>query len=221
MSSQFPAKPLGRPTEEACEARAAGRPRCPEAHRKILCAAHELLREQGFVSMSIEGIAERAGVGKTTIYRRWPSKAALVMDAFLELAAEQTPFVETGSLREDLRRHLRLVVRALNQPTGRMLATLIGGAQSDDELAAAFRDYYLTAKRAEAKTAIKRGIARGEMRADINADLLLDALYGPVYMRLLIRHGALTAAYADKLVELVMSGLDGPAGRRRSAPATQ
>jgi AcrR family transcriptional regulator len=196
------------PCAEEAAAKAPGRKRCPIAHQNILCAARGLLEEMGFADLTIEGIAERAGVGKTTIYRRWPNKASLVLDAFIEAATHGIPFPDTGSLREDLRLQMRRLVKLMNGTEGHTIAKLIGGAQDDAELAEAFRTRWLTARRNEARAIIQRGKARGEIRADIDPEVLLDALYGPLYFRLLIGHAPLTPSYADKLVNLVMSGLD-------------
>jgi len=185
-----------------------GRKRCPVAHQNILCATRSLLEEIGFADLTIEGIAERARVGKTTIYRRWPNKASLVLDAFIEAATKQVPFPDTGSVQEDLRLQLRRMVKLMNGTEGHTIAKLIGGAQDDAELAEAFRARWLVARREEARQIIQRGKTRGEIRANIDPEILLDALYGPVFFRLLMGHAPLTTSYADKLVNLVMSGLD-------------
>lgn len=208
MSSRKIANPKTLHCDEESHSKAPGRRRCPVAHQNILCAARTLLEEIGFADLTIEGIAERAGVGKTTIYRRWPNKASVVLDAFIEAATKQLPFPDTGSVQEDLRLQMRRMVKLMNGTEGRTIATLIGGAQADAELAEAFRSQWLTARREEARQIIKRGKGRGEIRADIDPEVLLDALYGPLYFRLLIGHAPLTPGYADKLVRLVMSGLD-------------
>ena len=208
MSSRKIANPKTLHCDEESHSKAPGRRRCPVAHQNILCAARTLLEEIGFADLTIEGIAERAGVGKTTIYRRWSNKASVVLDAFIEAATKQLPFPDTGSVQEDLRLQMRRMVKLMNGTEGRTIATLIGGAQADAELAEAFRSQWLTARREEARQIIKRGKGRGEIRADIDPEVLLDALYGPLYFRLLIGHAPLTPGYADKLVRLVMSGLD-------------
>jgi len=154
--------------------------------------------------MSIEGIAARAGVGKATIYRRWPNKASVVMDAFLAATSQEVAFPNTGSAREDIRRQMRSVVRVLNGPRGRTIATLIGVVQSDQELAEAFRTRFVAVRRGEAKAVVQRGIANGEFKPDMNLESVLDCLYGPLYFRLLIGHEKASANYADQLVDLVL-----------------
>lgn len=190
-----------------CEQKQIGRPRCPIAHYNILCATQELLEESGYAELTIEAVAARAGVAKTTIYRRWSSKAGLAMEAFLMAITPASP-PDTGSLREDLRRQMRLLVKVLNGPLGRTVAALVGGGQVDEGLTEEFRQQYQAVRTAEIEEVVKRGLARGEIRADVNVEVLIDALYGPLYYRLLLRHAPLTTRYAEELVELVLSGLD-------------
>ncbi len=186
--------------------RAPGRPRCPTTHQAILDAANNLLDEIGFTNMSLEGIAARAGVGKATIYRRWSNKASVVMDAFLAATAKEIAFPNTRSAREDIRRQMRTVVKVLNGPRGRTIATLIGVVQSDNELAEAFRTRFVAVRRGEAKAVVQRGIANGEFKPDMDLESVLDCLYGPLYFRLLIGHEKASAKYADQLVDLVLRG---------------
>ena len=184
--------------------RAPGRPRCAITHQAILDSANALLDEIGFSNMSIEGIAARAGVGKATIYRRWPNKASVVMDAFLAATAKEVAFPDTGSAREDIRRQMRAVVKVLNGPRGRTIATLIGVVQSDDELAEAFRTRFLAIRRSEGKAVLQRGIANGEFSPELDLESVLDCLYGPLYFRLLIGHDKPSLKYSDQLVDLVL-----------------
>ena len=189
---------------EGIPGRAPGRPRCAITHQAILDCANDLLAEIGFANMSIEGIAARAGVGKATIYRRWPNKASVVMDAFLAATAKEVAFPDTGSAREDIRRQMRAVVRVLNGLRGRTIATLIGVVQSDDELAEAFRTRFLAVRRSEGKAVLQRGIAHGEFKPNMDLESVLDCLYGPLYFRLLIGHEKPSAKYSDQLVDLVL-----------------
>lgn len=195
--------------DEACEAKHPGRPRCPVAHQNILQAARELVDEIGFENLTIEGIAARAGVGKTTIYRRWPNKSSIVLDAFFEDISPIGPFPDTGNVREDIRKQMRKLVKELNGPTGCKIATLIANGRFDKEMAETFRARWIEERSDEARKVIQRGKERGEIRKDVDADVLLDALYGPIYFRLLAGHAPLTLGFADSLTELVMSGLDG------------
>ena len=189
---------------EEAPSRAPGRPRCPATHQAILDAANNLLDEVGFANMSLEGIAARAGVGKATIYRRWPNKASVVMDAFLAATSKENPFLNTASAREDIRRQMRSVVKVLNGPRGQTIATLIGVVQADNELAEAFRTRFVAVRREQAKDVLKRGIANGEFKPEMDLESVLDCLYGPLYFRLLIGHEKASTKYADQLVDLVL-----------------
>lgn len=189
---------------EVAPSRAPGRPRCPTTQQAILDAANNLLDEIGFTNMSLEGIAARAGVGKATIYRRWSNKASVVMDAFLAATAKEIAFPNTRSAREDIRRQMRTVVKVLNGPRGRTIATLIGVVQSDNELAEAFRTRFVAVRREQAKDVLKRGIANGEFKPEMDLEAVLDCLYGPLYFRLLIGHEKASTKYADQLVDLVL-----------------
>lgn len=202
-------EPLDESAEETCTAKHAGRPRCPLTHQNILQATRELVEADGFDGLTIEGVAARAGVGKTTIYRRWPNKASLVLDAFLEEVAPPVAFTNTGDTREDLRRYLRKFVKELQGPLGCKISLLLANGQFDEEMAQAFRTRWIEPRCAEAQQVIQRAIARGEIRREVDAAVLVDALFGPVYFRLLGEHAPLTPGFADELVNLVMSGLDG------------
>jgi AcrR family transcriptional regulator len=199
------------------EAHTAGRPRSERARTATLQAAGELLDDRGLTALSVDAIATRAGVSKATIYRWWPSKAAVVMDAFLERTSPQMPFPDTGSTREDLRRQMRSVIRLLNDAgTSRPFVALIAESQHDRVLAAALRERFIAARRAAATEAFNRGIERGELRPDLDIDIAIDALYGPLYYRLLVSGDPLKPGYADRLVEQLYPALAawaGPASR--------
>jgi AcrR family transcriptional regulator len=184
------------------EGRTAGRPRSERARTATLEAAGDLLGERGLTALSVDAIAARAGVSKATIYRWWPSKAAVVMDAFLERTGPQMPFPDTGSTREDLRRQMRSVIRLFNDAaTSRPFVALIAESQHDPVLAAALRERFIAARRAAATEAFARGIERGYLRADLDVDIAIDALYGALYYRLLVSGEPLTPRYADRLLE--------------------
>lgn len=186
--------------------RTPGRPRSEDARRAILRSTLRLLQETGFPELSIEAIAADADVGKATVYRWWPNKAALVADAFSSSADEELRFPNTGSVRDDVSIQMKHLVRVLRGRRGRIVAALIGGGQSDPELIQAFRDRFMMPRRQEAYETLRRGISRGELPADLDLDLTLDALYGALYMRFLIRQSGLTEEYVDEVVGLVMDG---------------
>src|SRR5712671_6381821 len=166
--------------------RSPGRPRCEDARKAILRSTLKLLEESGFPELAIESIAADADVGKTTVYRWWPNKAALVADAFSSSADKELRFPNTGSVRSDMSIQMKHLVRVLRGRRGRIVAALIGGGQSDPELIAAFRERFMMPRRQEAYQTLRRGISRGELPADIDLDVALDTLYGSLYMRFLI-----------------------------------
>jgi AcrR family transcriptional regulator len=184
-----------------------GRPRSEHADKAIMQAALELISEECFVNVSMEAIAARAGVAKATVYRRWSSKAALVVDAFFNEMSPQFPFPDTGSVVEDFRQQMRSVARVLSSKWGRIYATLIGRGLHDTELAEALRARWLEMRRSEARMVLRRGMERGELRSDVNLDVILDALYGPIFYRLFLGHAPLTPEYAEEHCRLAMSGI--------------
>jgi len=185
-----------------------GRPRSEESRQAILRSTLKLLKQDGgFPQLSIEAIAADANVGKTTVYRWWPTKAALVADAFFTSAEEELQFPNTGSVQRDMSVQMRRVIRIFRSDRGKVVAALLAGGQSDPELLEAFRERFLWPKRRQAYQTLQRGIDRGELPADSDLDLILDALYGPIYMRFLIRHDKLDESFADEICGLVLTGL--------------
>jgi len=184
-----------------------GRPRDRHADAKILKATMCLLEQHGFRAVTLEGIAEEAGVARTTVYRRWPNKAAVVMDAFLTHVAPRIAFPEHPVAVERLRLQMQLLARAFRQEPGLLIRALIAEAQFDEELRAAVHDGWIVKRRASAKAIIEGAILAGELPNDTNADALLDALYGGLYYWLLIDHEVLTEAYVDSLFATVLGPL--------------
>jgi AcrR family transcriptional regulator len=189
------------------EKRLPGRPRSEESRHSILRSTLKLLKKQGgFAELSIEAIAADASVGKTTVYRWWPTKAALVADAFSSSAAVELQFPNTGSVQKDMNLQMRRLIRVFRSERGKIVAALIAGGQSDPELIEAFRDRFLWPRRKNAYQTLQRGIERGELPVGTDLDLILDSLYGPIYMRFLIRHAKLDESFADEICGLVLQG---------------
>jgi AcrR family transcriptional regulator len=183
-----------------------GRPRSEQARVAILRSALKLLGENGFSDLTIEAVAAHANVGKATVYRWWPNKAALIADAFASSTTRKLHFPDTGSLRSDMSQQMRQVVKVFRSRRGRIVSAMLAGGQSDREIIAAFRERFLWPRRQEAYATLRRGIQRGELPRNVDMDLLLDSLYGPIYMRFLIRHIKLTADFVDHLCEMVLRG---------------
>jgi len=193
-------------TTEELAHKGRGRPRDEEARNRILGAALQVLEEQGFANTTTDAIAERAGASKATIYRWWPHKAAVLIEALRENVAQEMPFPDTGDLREDIRLQLRNFIRLLNGPHGRIFKAFVAAAQSDPEVAEAFKTVWVRPRRMDAKQVLEHH--RGNsLREDADLDLVMDALYGPLYYRLLIGHGCLSEVYTDALTDLVLASI--------------
>jgi AcrR family transcriptional regulator len=190
------------------EKRPPGRPRSEESRQSILRSTLKLLKQDGgFPELSIEAIAADANVGKTTVYRWWPTKAALVADAFSASADEELRFPNTGSVQNDMSVQMRRLIRIFRSRRGKVVAALLAGGQSDPKLLEAYRDRFLWPRRRQAYQTLQRGVDRGELPAGCDFDLILDSLYGPILMRFLIRHVKLDESFADQLCALVLQGL--------------
>ena len=187
--------------------RGRGRPRDEDARRRILRAALDLMKESAFAQVTAEAIAERAGTSKATVYRWWPNKAAVVIEAFREAITPELPLKDTGSLHTDLTAQACNFARVLSGPGGRMLRSFIVAARSDPDLAAAYRSIWSNPRRAEARQMLRRKQATGQLRNDIDLDLVLDSLYGPLYYRFLVKNEPPSQQYAQAVARFVIRGL--------------
>ena len=174
--------------------RGRGRPRSEQAHQAIVEATLTLLDEGGYTALTIEAVAERAGVGKTTIYRRWPSKLELVVEAISELRPPGPP-EDTGSLAGDFAAFARgQVSRVARTALPRIAPRLISEAVSDPELHAAVMSDVIEPVRDALRTVLRRGVERGELRPDLDLELATDLVHGTVIYRILLTQGDLIAA---------------------------
>jgi AcrR family transcriptional regulator len=186
-----------------------GRPRSEKARRAILEAATELLLVQGLSAVSMDAVAERAGVSKATIYRWWPTKESLALDAlFNEWASARPPARDTGSLRGDLLSLLRpWATLASSRPYGRVIAALITEAQMNPAFAAEYRTRFVEPRREQGREVFRRAIERGEVPADTKIEVGLDMLYGPLYHRLLHGHAPLNDRFVRDVVDTALDGV--------------
>jgi AcrR family transcriptional regulator len=197
-----------------------GRPRSERAREAILHAAAELLLARGLEAVSMDAVAERAGVSKATIYRWWPTKETLALEALYHEWAPARPAArETGSLRGDLLSLLRPWVRLVRKrPYGRVIAALITEAQTDPAFAELYRERFVEPRRDQARPILRHAIERGELPATTDVELAVDLLYGPLYHRLLHGHAPLSERFLVRLVDTVLAGLSSepvlPAGGR-------
>jgi AcrR family transcriptional regulator len=181
-----------------------GRPRCEHAQQAILRSTLKLLRRTSFPQLSIEAIAADAKVGKATVYRWWPNKGSLVVDAFASTMIDDLHFPDSGSVYRDMSLQMNQYLGVLHSPRGCIVAAVIAAGQSDPELMEAFRSRFLRPRRQEAYQTLRRGIERGELPKRLDLDLVLDTLYGAIYMRFLIRHDDLSKQYINQVCRLVL-----------------
>ena len=184
-----------------------GRPRNPRTQQRILNAAADLVLEQGFKALTIDAIAGRAGVGRMTIYRRWPNKAAIVMDAFFARMDPNTPFRPDKPYIESIRLNMRAVAKAYRGKDGALIRTLLAEAQFDPELATAIRERWVEPRRRIAVPYFQQGIRNGFLRPDVDPNLMAELLYAPIYLRLQMGTGPLSDTYIDEIFDHLMKGL--------------
>jgi AcrR family transcriptional regulator len=182
-----------------------GRPRDEEVRKRILDSAAQLLEDRCFDEITVEAIAEQSGAGKATIYRWWPNKAAVLIEAFRERISRELPFPDTGDFRRDLRQQLSNFTEIIYWGRrGKVFRSFIAGAQADPEIAAAFRELWIRPRRGEARKLVERYMAQGIARAGLDPDLAVELMFSPLYYRLLTGWGEITPDYLDRLVDTVL-----------------
>jgi len=183
------------------------RPRLPSADHAIVDATRALLLERGYAGVSIEGVAARAGVAKTTVYRRWPSKAELVFEAAIH-HTRLGPAPDTGDLVEDLAAVAAIIVRSLSRPVA---AAALPGLIADLSQDSALRDRviarFIGAEQAWIATIVRRAAGRGEAGDNVDPDLVLDLLVGPVFSRTFLTGRSAGRDFGERLAITVGRGL--------------
>lgn len=190
--------------EQAATSRLPGRPRDPAADEAILSATLAILAEDGYAGLTVDHIAERAGVGKATIYRRWDSKEEVLLAAVTQLSAE-VPVPDTDDLRSDLTaiaEGLAAIFRTSG--TRRLVGTLLAEMTTTPELAAALRSGFLSERRAVARNVLERERRRGGLRDDLDIEQAVDLLAAPFYYRLLVTGDPIGDRFTFGVVEAVM-----------------
>lgn len=181
-----------------------GRRRNEAVRRAILDAALRLLADADGAPVTVETIARAAGVGKQTLYRWWPSKGAVLLDALTDYAAQEVPTPDTGSLRDDLRALVTATFESSRRaPSAPALRTLVREAARDPHLAQMMRDF-TESRRAAVREILHRGRERGELPADRDVDLLVDQFYGFFWYRFLLGHAPLDTTAAERLTESLL-----------------
>jgi AcrR family transcriptional regulator len=185
-----------------------GRPRSVEADRAILRAAVDLLADEGYGGVTMEGVATRAGVGKATVYRRWPCKSALVVDAVTTCQERSGPPPDTGSTRDDLLVFVRGFMHHLRtSDAGRVMPALVAELSRSPELAQAFREGFVQPRRAKVLEAVCRGVARGEVRPDVDPDLVADGVVAVLLHRFLVTGMEIDDDLPERLVDTLCRGI--------------
>ncbi len=206
--------------------RGRGRPRDEDARARILQAAIQILESTCFINATADAIAERAGASKATIYRWWPNKEAVFIEALRETTAQELPFPDTGDLREDIRQQLHNFVKLLTGRRGRTFKAFIAAGQSDPEVAEAFRNLWIKPRRAQTRAVLERHQQAGRIAPEIDLECFIDLLYGPFYLRLVGGHRPLTPALADAITDMALAAathslsesVDGSGETIRSVP---
>ena len=161
----------------------AGRPRSQQARAAVLRATSDLMRQVGLRAMTTEDIAARSGASKATIYKWWPNKYAVAVEAFLSEMAVESADPDTGSAREDFRLALRGLIHFYTGEYGAAYAQLVGEAQFDRKIGAELRDHLVGSRRELVRAIWDRGVARGELRADVDPEVAIDLIFGPAMYR--------------------------------------
>ncbi|EDU38176.1 transcriptional regulator, TetR family [Clostridium sporogenes ATCC 15579] len=184
-----------------------GRPRSEKTKQAILSAAYELLLGNGFGAVTVEKIAERAGVSKATIYKWWPNKAAVVMDAFFDAAVVRLPIPDTGSTINDMIIQVNNLAKFLISREGKVINEIIAEGQFNQKLAEAYRAIYFKPRRLDSRYILERGISRGELKEDLDIELVIDLIFGPLFYRLLITGDMVNEAFIKDLINYAFKGI--------------
>jgi AcrR family transcriptional regulator len=178
------------------------------SHRAILASTSALIGELGYEGVSIEAIAKHAGVGKQTIYRWWPSKGAIALEALNDSLVTVTDFPDTGDIVEDLRTQMKGVTELLSTTEfGRVYQGLLAAAQSDPSISQAHLDQIIAPANVACYARLEKAKERGEMRADADLQALIDLLYGAIYYRLLLHTRPLEPDQIDAALDITFDGL--------------
>ena len=186
------------------EAKGRGRQRSIESEKAILTATLQLLKEKRLRDITIEEIARRAGVGKMTIYKWWPSKAYVALDAFKETTNRMILVPDTGDAERDLAELLRSSMSFYSSATGRIFGEFLAESQSDPEFAVLFRERFLKPRRDATRKVLDRAMKRGEIDHTLDQEVVLDLIFGPMVFRLMASHGPLNKTEADAMISIVL-----------------
>lgn len=187
--------------------------RSESAHQAILTSAYELCLEVGYQALTMEAVARRAGVGKQTIYRWWPSKGLLLFDALQAAVEDWGEFPDTGDLAADLFAQMSVLAEAMSSPKVQpVLVGLVDGSHHDPRLADRLLTEVVNRRQKATMDRLQNAIDRGELPSDTDIVLLLDQLYGPLFYRMLVTREPIGAGYVRRHVAALLNGFP-PAAR--------
>jgi AcrR family transcriptional regulator len=195
-----------------------GRQRSEESEEAILSAITNLLKDKPLRDISIEEIARKAGVGKATIYKWWPSKAYIAFDAFSKKLTEMVPIRDTGSAERDFKEQLRALFAFFDTPAGLVLRHFLAEGQVDGEFASLFRDRFIKPRRETIGVIFDRAVERGQIRRGLDREIVLDLIYGPGFYRMLIRHEPLRQNKIDEMISALFQGLRNTSSKPERTP---
>ena len=200
------------PDAAAGAPRGRGRPRDPQIREAILRAAREIIAANGPGGLTMEGVAARAGVGKPTVYRWWPDRHAVAMDALMQehsqsIAQTSPPQRKARIALKALQQQLETVAEAFASRTGRNMASMLAAADGESELAKSFRNHFVMARREEGRALLQEALRAGEVRPDLDIDVALDLIYGALFFRLLMGHANLERVAVQKILAHALQGL--------------
>lgn len=181
----------------------------------MLDAARELFDDQGYAAATTEAIAARSGVAKTTIYRWWSNRAALLVDVMVEMAQALVPMPQSGEPMRAMRAELRRAVGAINGPVGRLLTSLLGDAQQDPEVRKALVEGLFRPRTRATGGNIRRAQDAGALRPDVPPHIATDLLFGPLFYRMFVGHEPVTDAFVKQVLQFVVEGIGPPRTPRR------
>ena len=181
------------------------RTRDEQAKQRILCATRDLIAQRGPAQATITEIAAVAGVGRGTIYRWWPTRSAVVIEALIEMTDSAMPYRSTGDAEADIRRQMRAMVRAFAGSSGALIREILAEAQADPELAETFRATFFDHRRDQARAFFTGAIEQNLLEPVTDLDALIYALYAPLWLALLVGHEPLTARTADRAFDAVFN----------------
>jgi AcrR family transcriptional regulator len=184
-----------------------GRPPSKSARRKILKAAHDMLEHGGLLSITMEGVATRARVGKPTVYRQFNNRYELAMAALMEASGDVIPPSSSEDPLDALRTQLLSMAGLFASGTGRHVALMLASGYGETEMSKAFRSHFVQARREEGRALLERAIKTRDIHDGIPIDLVLDLIYGPIFYRLMMGHAPVDARFVSRLLDQLLDGI--------------